>query len=125
MSDNNNISQVMIDKLARRQDYMAWYLLQYKMNEKLNDEELAAFLKTSKDKVDTLALCKVPNSKSIDFMQRIATIADFTNINSFKLSVIIRKVESILVLQNSNIRLDNSLMAARERENKKKNNDKK
>ncbi len=125
MSDNNNISRVMINKLAQRQDYMAWYLLQYKKNEELNDEEVAAFLETSKDKVDKLSLCKAPNSKSVDFMQRIATIADFTNINSFKLSVIIRKVESILVLQNSNIRLDNSLIAARERENKKKNDDKK
>ena len=114
MPDNKNISQIMIDKLSQRQDYMAWYMLQYMQDENLNDKQLAAFLETSETNIERLAMCKAPNSKSSDFIQKINDVGNFTDIDPFKLSVIVRKVESIHSLKNSVS--DVSLMAARKKE---------
>lgn len=122
MSSNNSISQIMLNKLEQRKDYIAWYLSQYRKNENLNDEEVTAFLESATNNTERLAMCKAPNSKAPDFMRRINSMADFTNVSPFKLSAIIRKVDSIISLQNSNTPIATSLMAAREKNDKPNGN---
>jgi len=112
---NVNMSQIMLNKLSQRQDYFAWYLSQYKINENHNTEQMINFLQTSEKDIERLSMCRVPNSKAFDFMQKIKVIANFTNVDSFKLIMVIRKVESILALRNNSTAATQMLLAAREK----------
>jgi len=114
---------IILKKVATRNDYAGYYLLKYLELEKKSKEELISELKCSDEDFVKLALCKIKPPFESQFASSINKISSYIRIDDFVLSQIIKRVaideeqKSVKIFQ---ITYPN-LMAAREKANLKDN----
>jgi transcriptional regulator with XRE-family HTH domain len=107
-------------------DFFGALLHRFRQQENLSEQDVLRHLRTTPAMFARLALCRLPNSNSPEFLAQMRQIASFTKIDVERLIRIFRQVESIEALsQPKNIvtlerhtesPLEGLLAAARERE---------
>jgi hypothetical protein len=105
----------MIEKLSEQPAYMAWYLHEYSADEKIPFHDLKDKLQLSLEQLNTLAMCKAPDGRMAGFVDRLKALEAFTGVNHFLIASIIRRVDALIALKNSES--DETLLAARKQDN--------
>ncbi len=119
MDDKLKILEITSRKISSDRDFMSFVLNKYIELEKKSEQDLIDVLKCSMEDYYKLSLCKVPNSTSIDFIDKLNNISEYTHASIIELNKIIKRVDAIIHLPLSE---NNSsyLMAARDKKNDKK-----
>lgn len=97
--------------------FVGWAFSEYQDMNKLSDKDLARLLECSLEKLDRLALCRLPKDEDKDFQENIKEIADYASCNAEQLLKILREVLSIITIRKTsqvNAPVE-YLMAARDR----------
>ncbi len=79
-------------KVAAREEYMAYSLTQYQQQESLTENELADLIGCSSEAYYRLALCRAPDPQVPDFEQRVQRIASYVDASPVSLAQVIQHV---------------------------------
>ncbi|ASS49913.1 MAG: hypothetical protein A3D31_10060 [Candidatus Fluviicola riflensis] len=94
-------------------EFMAYTLKKYCEFEKITESDLLNVLDCSLSSYYELALCKAPDISEPDFMSRIKVISEYVNIDTSKLTKMIKHVNTVLKFTTGTGTI---LMAARDKE---------
>lgn len=120
MNDKIKLLEVANKKIAGNRDFIAFFLMQYLSIANTTADAVMKSLGCEKEGYYKLGLCKTPITTDINYVAELNKIADYIGISNLELGKIIRKVNTILELRNSDD--DNSyLMAARDKKKKDDN----
>lgn len=104
MTDSTSDTLYHLERLARKlranPDYMASVLAVYQQHEQLSEAALAHRLSIDSTQLTRLALCKRPNTQSVNFPEQIHQIAIYVGAGEIALAQIIRLVESLQVFSS-------------------------
>ena len=85
--------------LARRlkdnPNFMGYVLAVYQAQERMDDSALAEHLDTTLDMLSRLALCKRPETISVEFADQVRQIATYINADPVMLANVVRQVDSL------------------------------
>jgi hypothetical protein len=81
-------------KLASNPNYMANVLVLYQEEQGLDEERLARILGTTPEMILRLALCKRPDTSSVDSDDQIRELSDFTLIDEATLAGVLQRVDA-------------------------------
>ncbi len=113
-----NFLKSAIARVEDNHEFMAYTLKMYREFEKISEQELLKVLDCSLDRYYKLALCKSPDVTESDFKPRLAIISEYVNIDMSKLTKVIKHVNTIMKFT---VPTGSILMAARDKEEGKKN----
>lgn len=119
MNPNLNLLKRAIERIEDNHEFMAYILKKYSEIERISESELISRLECSPDNYYKLALCKAPAMHTEDFHQRLHVIGEYTHIMADKLTMVIKRVQTILKFTT---RTENILLAARDKEDGKDQN---
>jgi hypothetical protein len=111
-----NLFKNAITRVENDHEFMANTLKQYCEFEKISESELISILDCSLEDYYKLALCKSPDITESDFKSRLAIISEYVNIDTSRLTKVIKHVHTIQRFRSST---GSILMAARDKENGK------
>lgn len=119
MNDKIRLLELAYKKIASNNQFMAYYLAQYVETEQITINIVIEILGCNVENFYKLGLCKAPTVGSINYLNELNKIADYTSISTIELNKILRRVDTVMKFRNSNTK--SYLMAARDKN--KKNND--
>lgn len=120
MNTKLNFLKSAIASVENDHEFMACTLKQYREFEKISELELLQVLDCSMDDYCKLALSQVPGVTEPDFKSRLAAISEYVNIDTSKLTKVIKHVYTVSRFTTHG---GSTLLAARDKEdgkNKKK-----
>lgn len=120
MNDKLKLLELANKKVETDKDFFAFFLSQYLEIEQINKEAILSMLSCDIETYNKLGLCKVPAITESNYLNRLNNIASYLNISVLELNKIIKRVNTVIQLRDSEVP-NSYLMAARD---KKKKDDK-
>jgi len=121
MNNKKKLLELASKKASDDSNFMAFFLKKYMEFEKVTEQDMQLNLKCSSENYYKLALCKIPNANTNDFIDRLNRISNYANASVFELNKIIKRVNSLLLFSDD--KSNSYLMAARDQYNKKNKKD--
>lgn len=121
MSDKIELLRLAFKKASGEKNHMAFFLEEFRLLEKLTNEELLSTLNCSYENLLRLGLCIIPEQSSDKFIEKINNISENVNISALSIITIIKHVVSVTHFTNT--LPESMLMAARDKEKKKDSSD--
>jgi hypothetical protein len=123
LNNDPNLLQRAAQRASHRVSFVASALSAYQAQEKIEEKQLAAYLDCLPDKLPKLSLCRRPDPSSSNFQKEVRQIAEYADVNMFRLAQLLRRVDSITALQSVPLSQDISrttafLIAARDRDSR-------
>jgi hypothetical protein len=111
----DQIHRKLIDRATDDPFFVGWALAKYLQIQAINLADLAHRLKCTDEGIDRIALCRLPDHKTVNFAADVQKIAAFGPCNHGALLHVIRTVMSVHVIQETAANsLEGFLMAARD-----------
>jgi hypothetical protein len=104
-------------RISDNRDFIGYYLKKYCEFENITDQELAKKFNWAFEDYFRLGLCITPDQSSLDFIDRIDKISEYTHLSSLVIVTIIKHVAAIEHFND--ISSDSMLLAARQNDKKK------
>ena len=110
-----------LEWLARRTEgdsfFVSYALGQYKATHRVGDEQLMRVLACTREALDRLALCRLPDDRDPGFREQVQQIAAFVSCNADHLMRVLREVAAVASLseQPAHRSMSGLLLAARDR----------
>lgn len=118
MNDKIKLLELANKQIASNEEFLAYVLNQYSEIEHVTTEAIMEMLECNIESYYKLGLCKAPITAHANYITELNKVTDYVGISAISLNKIIRRVDTIMQLRNSNT--ENYLMAARDK-NKKSN----
>ena len=120
MSEKIKMLELASDKAATDSGFIAYLMKKYLEFENISEQEVLSTLHCTMEDYYKLNLCRVPDINASDFVSRLNNISQYTNSSANELNKIIKRANSILRLNGSDMEQNNYLVAARDKQNKNK-----
>lgn len=119
MNDKIKLLELANKQIASNEEFVAYFLAQYSEIENATTDTLMEALGCDIESFYKLGLCKAPTAADVNYLTELNKVSDYIGISVIALNKIIRRVDTVMQLRNSNP--ENAyLMAARDK-NKKSN----
>lgn len=118
MNDKIKLLELANKQIASNEGFLAYVLNQYSEIEHVTTEAIMEMLECNIEGYYKLGLCKAPITTHANYITELSKVTDYIGISTMPLNKIIRRVDTIMQLRNSNT--ESYLMAARDK-NKKSN----
>ena len=110
MNDKIKLLELANKQIASNEAFLAYFLAQYSEIEHVTAEATMEMLECNYENYYKLGLCKAPITTHANYITELNKVADYIGISAIVLNKIIRRVDTIMQLRNSNT--ENYLMAA-------------
>lgn len=115
MTDKIQLLKITVKKISSEREFMAFALSAYMQIEKISEEHLINSLGCTQENFYKLALCKAPISTSVDFLERLEKISEYTSSSILELNKVLKRVDTISKFNSVSDNYNSFLMAARDK----------
>lgn len=88
------------NRLKDNRSYMAWVLEKYQRTERMDEDDLRAYLGASPEMLVRLATCKCPDPSTGDFASQVRAIAEYTQLDPAILAQMIKQAQVLDTFTN-------------------------
>jgi hypothetical protein len=120
MSEELRLLKLVSSEAEADSSFIAFLMKKYQEMENISKEEIISRLHCSEEDYVMLNLCKIPDINASDYTSRLEEIANYTNSSLTELNKIIKRASVVRNMSESEVELQQFLMAARDKDNKDK-----